>query len=304
VSAAEAPVSASDAVAREARERRWAAPAAAAAGLLALAAFIAQIVLQTSAPLNSVGALLYENDQATPLLAAAVLEALGSLALGAALLYLYRSTRARRPELSPPIKWLALVGAVGFAVTTVLVQGYAARQYGRFVSQGAQTYSEARDALQAKGAFASSELIAANLVSFLTHVLLGLALILLSLNAMRVGLLTRFLGYIGMFAGALTILPIGGQFAIIQAFWLLALAYLFTGRWPSGLPPAWRSGQAEPWPSMQEQREAAARGGADPPGRRGVSAPAPAPAVPSADRPSANAPARPGAARRKRKKRR
>jgi hypothetical protein len=41
-----------------------------------------------------------------------------------------------------------------------------------------------------------------------------------------------------------------------------ALAYLFSGRWPGGEPPAWKSGKAEPWPSAQEIREQrlAARG--------------------------------------------
>ena len=70
---------------------------------------------------------------------------------------------------------------------------------------------------------------------------------MVSLSAMRVGLLTRFLGYLGIIAGVLTIIPLV-PIPIVEAYWLLALAYLFSGRWPSGVPPAWTSGRAEPWP--------------------------------------------------------
>ncbi|MEA2217731.1 MAG: hypothetical protein QOJ35_357, partial [Solirubrobacteraceae bacterium] len=40
-----------------------------------------------------------------------------------------------------------------------------------------------------------------------------------------------------------------------QAFWLIALGVLFLGRWPAGQPPAWVTGEAQPWPSQQELRE-------------------------------------------------
>jgi hypothetical protein len=51
---------------------------------------------------------------------------------------------------------------------------------------------------------------------------------------------------------------------VVQCFWLLLLAALFLGRWPNGQPPAWRTGNAEPWPSAasvrdQRRRAAAAR---------------------------------------------
>ena len=79
---------------------------------------------------------------------------------------------------------------------------------------------------------------------------------LVSLNAMRVGLLTRFLGYLGIIAGVLTIIPLV-PIPIVEAYWLLALAYLLSGRWPSGVPPAWSSGEAVPWPGRQQQVRAA-----------------------------------------------
>lgn len=293
---------------REAHARRWAVPAAVLAGGLPLVATILQVVFQVGAPLSRPAQLLFLNDHPGPLIASAALQGVGTLAAGLVLLHLHRTTRARRPQLRGALSLLGLAGAVGGGVATVVAQGLVLGQVGRFASHGGQSYQEATDALGATGAFSSTALVAASSVLRVASLMLAIAIGVLALNAMRVGLLTRLMGYVGIFAAVLVALSAvqggGGQFTVVESFWLVALALLFTGRWPSGLPPAWSTGQAEPWPSMQEQREAAARGGADPPGRRGVSAPAPAPAVPSADRPSANAPARPGAARRKRKKRR
>ena len=40
-------------------------------------------------------------------------------------------------------------------------------------------------------------------------------------NAMRVGLLTRWMGVLGIFSGMLIFLPIGGaELQIVPAFWL------------------------------------------------------------------------------------
>ena len=103
--------------------------------------------------------------------------------------------------------------------------------------------------------------------------MLAVGFVLISLNAMRVGLLTRFMGYLGIFTGILVLFPIGSPVPVVQAFWLLALAYLLTDRWPSGVPPSWRSGRAEAWPSAAEQREQRMKAA---PGRGGRSA-APAP---------------------------
>jgi hypothetical protein len=95
---------------------------------------------------------------------------------------------------------------------------------------------------------------------------------------MRVGLLTRFLGYLGIFAGVMVIIPVV-QLPVVQAYWLGSLAYLLTGRWPSGVPKAWSTGRAEPWPSAAEMREQRAEGikrqGRPKPGRKAAPAPEP-----------------------------
>ena len=85
---------------------------------------------------------------------------------------------------------------------------------------------------------------------------LGLGWVVICLNAMRVGLLTRFLGVLGIICGVLIVLPILSPLPIVQTFWLGAMAVLLAGRWPNGLPPAWTTGEAVPWPSSAEVREA------------------------------------------------
>jgi hypothetical protein len=67
------------------------------------------------------------------------------------------------------------------------------------------------------------------------------------------------MGYLGMFAGALVLFQIT-QIPVVQCYWLLALAYLFSGRWPTGVPEAWRTGRAVPWGSSAEIRAKRAAG--------------------------------------------
>jgi hypothetical protein len=88
---------------------------------------------------------------------------------------------------------------------------------------------------------------------------------------MRVGLLTRFMGYLGIFAGVLVLFQIT-QIPIVQGYWLAALGYLISGRWPTGVPPAWASGRAERWPPSSELRARKLAGAG-----RGAPAPKPEP---------------------------
>jgi hypothetical protein len=77
--------------------------------------------------------------------------------------------------------------------------------------------------------------------------------LLVSLNAMRAGLLTRFLGILGVVAGVVSVFPQLMPVPLVQAFWLLALGLMLIGR--TTVPPAWRTGKAEPWPSAKQSAE-------------------------------------------------
>jgi hypothetical protein len=118
-----------------------------------------------------------------------------------------------------------------------------------FAGSGEQTEQAARDVLDSPlGGVAYS------LVQLGTYTI-GLAFVLMALHAMRVGLLTRFMGVLGIIVGLLFIIPLESRLPLVKVFWLLALGVLFLGRWPGGLPPAWVTGEAQPWPSQQEIRE-------------------------------------------------
>src|SRR5436190_19613937 len=67
---------------------------------------------------------------------------------------------------------------------------------------------------------------------------------------MRAGLLSRFMGVLGLILGALFVLPLIAS-PIIRLFWLLALGALFINKWPGGRGPAWEAGEPVPWPSAQ-----------------------------------------------------
>jgi MFS family permease len=188
-------------------------------------------------------------------IAGAVLFALGSVAVYFVMAYLFRATRARRPELQKIALVMAAVGAVGFGVGRAVSE--IARYLGAagFVDATDHTNSAATDALSPPVSLVGQVIWQAAALA------LGFAFVIISLNAMRVGLLSRFMGVLGIIVGVTFVLPLDQQ-GIIRVFWLGALGFLILGRWPS-VPKAWVTGEAEPWPSQQQLREQrdAARGG-------------------------------------------
>jgi hypothetical protein len=110
---------------------------------------------------------------------------------------------------------------------------------------------------------------------------------------------------LGAIVGALILLgPLSGSPTfIVQAFWLAMTGAVLLGRWPNGVPPAWTTGVAAPWPSQQELREQrGARGGRGDRGR--ASAPADAAPRPPAAAGSLTESPSPATSSRKKRKRR
>ncbi|MBV9193109.1 MAG: hypothetical protein JO168_03110 [Solirubrobacterales bacterium] len=294
-----APMSTDERLLYEARWRPRYAVVAALAGICLMAAAI----IQLSGPHTKVDELTLDlitaNQRFGLDVTAAVINALGSLALAATLFFLLGAVRARNPQSQPFIGVVVGLGGVLAAIAGVayaVIIGIKAHQ---FVTTGAQTYQEANHLTSSGG------IVALQLVGQGAALLLALGFVLVSLGAMRVGLLTRFMGYLGMLAGVLILFQIT-QVPVVQGYWLLALAYLFTGRWPTGVPPAWRSGQTEKWPSSQELRERRIRAAGAKAGGDGRSRRAPAPEPVTTPAPSSATPASGagrGAQKRKRKRR-
>jgi hypothetical protein len=192
-------------------------------------------------------------------LVSAVVNAIASLGIAWTLLFLFRAARARNPEkVRPYVRILTLLGGGLAALAGVVYAIVVAIKVHEFATTGSQTYSEASHLTSGAG------LLGLQLVGQGAALLVAVGFVLVSMQAMNQGLLSRFMGYLGMFAGALVLFQII-QVPVVQTYWLLAVAYLISGRWPTGVPAAWRSGRAEPWPSSAEAR---ARRGAQTPERR------------------------------------
>jgi hypothetical protein len=80
----------------------------------------------------------------------------------------------------------------------------------------------------------------------------AVALVYTCLWAMRVGLLTRFWGSLGIALGVASLL-LFVQFSLIL---FIYLGFLLVGRLPGGRPPAWAAGEAVPWPTPGEKAAA------------------------------------------------
>jgi hypothetical protein len=87
---------------------------------------------------------------------------------------------------------------------------------------------------------------ACSLAEELGALLMAAGFIWTALNAMKVGLLPRAMGYAGVLAGALIIFAIGPISFVVQGAWLVCAAVLISGRWIND-PPAWSEGIAIPW---------------------------------------------------------
>ncbi len=221
---------------------------------------LASAVLQLAGPHTKVNeltlGLIFEHRRFALDLIGAIVQTLGFVALSWTLWFLFDCTRARETRVASYIGVIALIAAplAGIGIIGYVVSYGLAAQH--FVSHGAQTYPQAHHLIS------GSALSIFQIVDYLGELVLALAFVMVSLNAMRVGLLTRFLGFLGIIGGVLTLFVIT-PVPIVQFYWLAAVAYLLSGRWPSGVPPAWRTGKVEPWPSSRELREqqARARGG-------------------------------------------
>lgn len=230
------------------RERRLAplAVGAAVVGAVSTAgALIAIVVADLSRAESDHLRLLNYHAARTEILVSTAFQALAIIGLAGAVAYLLAAAAARTPSVPRWALWLLVLATLLLVVGTVWRQ-LAVLDVARDFAQGSPTRGAAGERRAEELIKGISKLPLA--LALVGTLLTAASIVFASVTAMRAGLVSRFVGFVGVFVGALHVIPLGGGPQILQVFWLAALALLFADRWPGGRGPAWASGRAEPWP--------------------------------------------------------
>lgn len=242
-------------------EQRWARPVAVAtlaAILLVIGAII--VASQGVGGGNGESELLRNvQDHRSAQMLSSVLQAIGVGLLAAPLYYLFRAAKARSEQMRGQLVGVVVAAPLFLAVLAIL-SGlstlHAASEFvtnevphltAKGISLGSDKANEAAsDAItEAPLRSLAAGFAIAGQIGFLV------AMIYTALYAMRTGLLTRFWGSLGIALGAVSFIFF--QFTLL---WFVYLAFLLLGLIPGDKPPAWASGQAEPWPTPGEKAAA------------------------------------------------
>ena len=243
--------STSEQLASEARAGRFAAAAAALAGLLFVVGSVYFNTTVRERPRGVDQELALLERESVNLLVSGVLVALAFVLLGVVLAYLYRVTRYRRPELPAAALPLLVFGALVAAGSEVGRQIAVLSVASDFLSSAPRDAGHARDMLRG-----STGLQVVGIAGLAANFALGLTLGLICINAMRAGVLSVFMGVFGIVLGVFLVIapvPFRGVVFLLFLFWLLALAALFLNRWPGGRGRAWETGEAVPWPTVSQR---------------------------------------------------
>ncbi|MEA2314884.1 MAG: hypothetical protein QOI03_1576, partial [Solirubrobacteraceae bacterium] len=168
----------------------------------------------------------YISQHAFGAVAGSVVTALALLALTLILLVLTDATRFRRPQTWSAARPLLMIGGPVLAFVTVAHEVVIALQAHSF-AVGHDLSNRAVDHATTK----APAIVATASLGFVSWVALTAGMVAVMINAQRVGLLPRWVSFLGMFA-ALLIFFGGGQLAVIPAFWMVMIGILFADRWP------------------------------------------------------------------------
>ncbi len=239
-------------------EARWSLPTALAA--FAAIGFVIVAIVVAAQGVGSSGGdseLLRQVDEHRGAeLLSSILQAIGIGLLAAPLYYLFRSAKARSERMRGQLVGVAIAAPLFLAVAAILTgvstlhaaSDFVSNEVPRLMAKGVGLSSDRADEI------AKETISEAPLRSLAAGFGLGgqlgflVAMVYTCLYAMRVGLLPRFWGSLGIALGAVSFVFF--QFALL---WFIYLGLLLTGRIPGGKPLAWESGEAIPWPSPGEK---------------------------------------------------
>jgi Domain of unknown function (DUF4386) len=287
----------------ERKYMRIAGGSGAVAGVLLLISFFLKASALKSKSSDADKVLRVAHEHASDLRVVAVLEAVSIVLTVIAMLYLWRAAR-HRADVLKLIPALLIGGALAVGILNFMSELAVISAAKDFVNNpiphpdlsaitDPHKYRAAVEDLapkkHAENVVRDHFSTGKQLGLYLVNVLWGAGLALTSLVAMRTGLLSRFLGVLGLIVGVLYAVPLlGGGGGLLQFLWYVAVGMVISNVWPGGRGPAWAAGAPVRWPGAAEKRLATQQGG--PPADGG-------PPPPEPDEPSARA------QRRKRKKR-
>jgi hypothetical protein len=242
-------------------EQRWSRPTALAT-LASVIFVIAAIVVATQGVGSGSGdaGLLRDVDQhRTAQMISSILQAIGVGLLAAPLYYLFRAANSRSDRMRGQLVGVVIAAPLFLAALAILsgistlhaASDFVSNEVPRLIAKGVALDSDRANEI------ANDTITEAPLRPLAAGFGLGgqlgfaVAMVYTCLFAMRVGLLPRFWGSLGMALGAVSFIFF--QFALL---WFVYLAFLLIGRVPGGRPPAWESGEAIPWPSPGEKAAA------------------------------------------------
>lgn len=219
---------------------------AAVGALLVIVSFVVQLPLLRHSK-NEADYLTSVHKHASAYVLSGILQLLALVAVAGVLWFLCRATKYRRPQVPPIAMVLAIAGPIAFgiigAIGPFVIKHFAAE----FATGLNHTNQHAKDLV---GSGSAKTL---GLVTPIAGLLFVFAMIMNNVNAIRVGLVSGFIGIVGVIAGILFVIPIGPP-QVLLLFWLISVAIVLLDRWPGGRGPAWASGEAVKWPTAMERR--------------------------------------------------
>lgn len=268
-------------------EGKWSVPTGLATFVAVIVLIASAIIVGSVTGDGDAEILQKAHEHSSDITISAILEAIGFVILVAPLYFLFRAASSRSDRMRTQLVGLVIAAPLFFAASAVLNATATNDAADQFASGQAKSTlsvkeaaSECKSELKDKGAKdfgeefdggptaakdceatkiaddeATNALSAASLRGAATGFGLGgriglaFALVYSCLYAMRVGLLTRFWGSLGMALGVAALLLLV-QFSLI---FFIYLGLLLIGKLPGGRPPAWAAGKAIPWPTPGEK---------------------------------------------------
>jgi len=231
----------------EARVGKPVGAAAIAAAGFVVASFIVQLPLLRDKTKNEAQTLQSVHRHASNYVAGGLLQLAALFCVVAVLWYLYRATKFRRDQTPVFGLVLSIVGPVIFAIAGAIGPFVISHYATEFVNGANHTNQHAKDLVNGGSAALFSILTPIGALTF------ALGMIMTNVNAIRTGLLSTFVGIIGVIGGILFVLPLGPP-QLLLFFWLASVGLTLLDRWPGGRGPAWASGEAIKWPTAMERR--------------------------------------------------